>query len=264
LNNGGSAITAYKVTPYIDSSAGTPVLCTSATSCILTGLVNGTSYTFTVVATNSLGASTASAPSNAVTPVTAPGAPTAVLATRGDSQVTLNWTAPSSNGGSAITSYKVTPYIASAAAAPVLCTSATSCVITGLVNGTTYTFTVSATSIVATSVATSPSSSVTPAIVPGAPTKISSSQVFLDANRLIVTWTAPSSNGGSEITSYLITPIHGSTSLTPVSCEGASTNCALPGLHTGWQYSFTVVAINDVGSSLASVASGLSVSVFGW
>ena len=80
-----------------------------ATSTPVTGLTNGTSYTFTVAATNAIGTGPASAPSNAVTPNALPG-----RADRGDGDrrqrsATVRWTAPSSNGGSAITSYTVTP-----------------------------------------------------------------------------------------------------------------------------------------------------------
>jgi hypothetical protein len=69
--NGGSPISSYTVTPYIGTSAQTPVTVTGsppATSTTVTGLTNGTSYTFTVSATNTIGTGTASASSNAVTP----------------------------------------------------------------------------------------------------------------------------------------------------------------------------------------------------
>ncbi len=45
-----------------------------ATSTTVTGLTNGTSYTFTVSATNAIGTGPASATSNAVTPTRADGA----------------------------------------------------------------------------------------------------------------------------------------------------------------------------------------------
>jgi hypothetical protein len=65
------AITSYTVTPFIGSTAQTPVTVTGsppATSTTVNGLTNGTSYTFTVYATNSVGPGPSSAQSNAVTP----------------------------------------------------------------------------------------------------------------------------------------------------------------------------------------------------
>ena len=82
------------------------------TSDTVTGLTNGTAYTFTVAAINSVGTGPASAASNSVTPapvVTVPGAPTIGTATAGNASATVTWTAPASNGGSAITGYVITP-----------------------------------------------------------------------------------------------------------------------------------------------------------
>src|SRR5207245_10439865 len=42
-----------------------------------------------------------------------PGAPTGVTATAGHGSATVSWIAPASTGGSAITSYTVTPFIGS-------------------------------------------------------------------------------------------------------------------------------------------------------
>src|SRR5262249_10122481 len=70
-NNGGSTITKYTVTPFIGSTAQTPVTVTGsppATSTTVSGLTNGTNYTFTVTATNATGTSPASSPSTPLTP----------------------------------------------------------------------------------------------------------------------------------------------------------------------------------------------------
>ena len=89
-----------------------------------------------------------------------PGAPTGVSATAGDGQATVTFTAPGSDGGSAITGYTVT----SVQDGTKTCTTAsTSCTVNGLTNGTSYTFTLTATSANGTGAASSASSAVTPA-----------------------------------------------------------------------------------------------------
>ena len=67
-NNGGSTITLYTATSSPGGITGT--LATAGSGTInVSGLTTGTSYTFTVTATNSVGTSAASAASNSVTPV---------------------------------------------------------------------------------------------------------------------------------------------------------------------------------------------------
>jgi hypothetical protein len=169
-SDGGSAITSYTVTPFIGSTAQTPTTVSGsppATSTTVTGLTNGTAYTFKVSATNAVGTGPASAASNTVTPTataTAPAAPTNVTATAGDASAVVSWTAPS-DGGSAITSYTVTPFIGSTAQTPTTVSGsppATSTTVTGLTNGTAYTFKVSATNAVGTGPASAASNTVTP------------------------------------------------------------------------------------------------------
>ncbi|MDQ4212833.1 fibronectin type III domain-containing protein [Microbacterium sp. ASV81] len=95
---------------------------------------------------------------------TAPGAPTGVTAVSGSSQATVNWTAPA-DGGSSITSYTVTPYIGTTAQTPTTITGnppANTTTITGLTNGTAYTFAVTARNAVGTGPASAASNSVTP------------------------------------------------------------------------------------------------------
>jgi hypothetical protein len=100
----------------------------------------------------------------AAAPPTAPAAPTAVVASPANSSATLSWTAPS-DGGSQISSYTVTPYVGTAAQPATIVKGApapTSATVTGLVNGTTYTFTVSATNAVGTGQPSAPSNPITP------------------------------------------------------------------------------------------------------
>jgi chitodextrinase len=163
VSNGGSTVTGYTITPS-PACAGCSGLTTTGLSTTVTGLTNGTTYTFTVTATNAEGTSAPSAASNPVTPsgpATAPSAPTAVSATAGNAQALVTWTAPSSSGGSPITGYTITPSPACSSCSG-LTTTGLSTTVTGLTNGTSYTFTVTATNAVGTSSSSAPSNSVTP------------------------------------------------------------------------------------------------------
>ena len=164
-SNGGDPLTGYVVTPYIGTSAQTPVSVGVATTDVVTGLANATAYTFTVAATNVIGSGTASAHSNSVTPSnasTAPGAPTIGTAVAGAGQATVNWTAPTSDGGESITGYTITPYIGTTAQTAVTVGVVTTDQVTGLTDGTAYTFTVAATNGVGTGSASAQSNAVTP------------------------------------------------------------------------------------------------------
>ena len=143
------------------AGTGSPIL--------VTGLTNGQAYTFTVTATNAIGTSLASAPSNPVTPLTVPGAPTNVTAAAGNGQATVHYSAPASNGGSAITLYTAT---SSPDGLTGTSTNGGDIVVGGLANGPSYTFTVRATNAAGLGPASAPSNAVTPRTLPGAPTNV--------------------------------------------------------------------------------------------
>ena len=239
-SDGGSAITGYTVT----SSPGN-ITCTAASSpCTVSGLTNGTPYTFTVTATNAIGTSPPSTPSASVTPVAGvPGAPTGVSAVAGNASAVVSWTAPANDGGSPITNYTAT-----SSPGGLTCSGPSSpCTVSGLTNGTPYTFTVTATNSTGTGSASSPSAQVTPATVPGAPTGVSA---VAGNGSAAVSWTAPASNGGSTITGYTVTSSPGG-----FTCSSASSPCTVSGLTNGTSYTFTVKATNAKGSGTASAPS---------
>jgi hypothetical protein len=157
--------------------------------------------------------------SGTAAPPTAPDAPTGVLATAGNGSATVGWTAPG-NGGSPITSYPVTPFAGAVARPPVAVPpGATSTAVTGLVNGTAYTFVVSATNAIGTSPGSAPSNVVIPSAGAPGPTFVQqvSAQVgkgasaaaalpgaVVSGNRLIVlvgVWSGGSATAASVVDS---------------------------------------------------------------
>jgi hypothetical protein len=144
-SDGGAPITGYRINSQPGKAHESPG--PSDTSWTFPGLIAGVSYTFTVMAINSVGMSVASDPSNAVvaggTPPTAPDAPTNVSAVAGNGSATVSWTAPAHDGGATITQYSIQSK--PAVGAPVTVTPpATSGAFPGLTNGVDYTFTVKA------------------------------------------------------------------------------------------------------------------------
>lgn len=196
--SGGVAVPDVLVT----ATAGTTIVPTSVT---VTGLADGISYQFEVRATNSLGSSALSAPSNTVTPfaVTPPGAPTNVVALPGDASASVGWTAPPSNGAP-ITSYTVTALVAGAPTGitAIAGGTATNIVVSGLTNGTTYTFTVAATNSAGTGPASAQSGPVTPA--PAAP---------VQAPDLSISMSGPLSATFAANATYTLTIVNNSASV---------------------------------------------------
>ena len=174
ITGGGGAATSFTMHNSLASNALTvPDITVNApagstivpTFVVVTGLTNGVSYQFEISASNSFGTSAFSLPSNLVTPhvVTVPTAPATVVASAGIASATVAWTTPASDGGSPITSYTVTEFSGGAASASTaVLAPATSTVVSGLTNGTTYTFTVHATNAAGNGPDSAPSNAVTP------------------------------------------------------------------------------------------------------
>jgi hypothetical protein len=151
----------------VAAAAGSTVVPRSAN---ITGLVNGVTYQFEVLATNNLGSSPFSLPSNSVTPQapTVPSAPTNVSASAGNATATVSWAAPASDGGSPITSYTVSSFTAGTPTglpASVVGGGQNAAVVAGLSNGVTYTFSVHATNSIGDGPESAQSAPVTPAAV---------------------------------------------------------------------------------------------------
>lgn len=237
-SDGGSPLTGYTITSSPgDVSMQAPGYATSA---VVTGLTNGTAYTFVIVAANEHGDSPPSAPSEAATPATVPGPVTEVVAIRSDASATLSWQAPASDGGSALTGYRVTPV--PHGQPRVLDAHIRNATFTGLANGVAVTFEVVALNVMGESAPVA-SNQIVPASVPAAPRDATAVR---GDQQVALTWTAPASDGGSVVTGYVVTGTPGDISVTT-----DTLSATLEGLDNGAEYVFSIAAINDVGTGAA-------------
>jgi len=248
--NGGSAVTGYEVST--DGGTTWPTaLASTATGTTISGLANGTAYQVCVRAVNADGAGTSSAPVPA-TPLTTPSAPLNISAAPGNGQVTLSWTAPASNGGSAITSYQYSSDGGNTwTSVPGSGASTTSYTVTGLTNGTAYNFAVRAVNAAGSGAAAM--TAATPFTTPSAPQSLTATP---SDGQIALTWAAPSSDGGSAITSYQYSTDGGNTWATITGSNASTTSYAVSGLTNGTSYTVEICAVNAAGpGSPASVNS---------
>ena len=261
-STGGSAITGYKIESSSDggSSWSDLVANTSNTTTTYahTGLAAGTTRHYRVSAINANGSGVPSNVDSATTATTVPGAPTGLTATAsGQNQINLSWSAPSSNGGSAITGYRieVSSDGGSSWSDLVANTSntATTYAHTGLAAGTTRHYRVSAINANGAGTASNVDSATTATAVPGAPTGLTATAS--GTTQINLSWSAPASTGGSAITGYKIevSSNSGSSWTNLVANTGnANTTYAHTGLTAGDTRHYRVSAINTNGSGTAS------------
>ena len=218
-NNGGSAITGYKIAQSTNggSTWSTLVANTGASSTTYsnTGLTAGTTYTYRVSAINSVGTSTpsvtASATTTSNTNLTVPQPPTGLTSSVvSSSQINLSWAAPSNNGGSAITGYKIERSSNGGTNWGTLISNSgstgTTYSNTGLAANTTYTYRVSTINSVGTSTVSNTASATTLAASSGGTVSIAIKSANLAGVSFTGMWVElHASNGTTLATGY--TPI---------------------------------------------------------
>ena len=193
-------------------------------------------------------------PSNFHAKPSVPSKPTGVVATAYNGAAVVSWSAPSS-GGSSITGYRVT----SSSGATCTTSGSTACAVTGLANGSAVTFSVVASNVVGDSSASSASSAITPAVSSTAlavPTAPATPTAVAYSGAARVSWTAAATTT-APVTSYRVTssPEGLACTLSASTSPPPTLQCDFVGLTNGTAYTFTVVATNAAGDSVASAAS---------
>jgi hypothetical protein len=148
-----------------------------------------------------------------------PSAPGSVTAAAADASAAVTWTAPTSPGSYPVTTYQVT----SAPGGHTCLTSTLTCTVTGLTNGTTYTFSVKALSGAGWGEASAPSNAITPKAAPLPTITITGSR---DGQRITVTGTA-THLGGETVRPWIRFPgettYSQGSAVIPVAADGSFT-----------------------------------------
>jgi hypothetical protein len=254
---GGSAIRAYGINAYLNGvlAAAYSGCAANQTSCTINGLTNGLAYTFRMIAVNAAGDGVESSATGAITPATHAEAVRQLVAVGVNTALDISWLAPASLGGGTFDSYRI--YVrARGGAYPSTPTEVvyddnqTATQLTGLVNGNSYDVKVVTITTANTVQLVSNTAEVLqyPKTIPDAPQTVNLAPV--GASTLLVSWTAPISDGGDAISNYAAQVVGGA----QCSVSSTSNSCEVSGLVEGASYRVAVVATNGAGSSIATEA----------
>ena len=251
--------TASNITNYTYSTDGinytafSPEQTTSPVT--ISGLTNGTAYTFYLKAVTMTGMSLASSASGSTTPVIGPNAPTGLVASAAGVSGTISVSFSStslniinymySTNGSSFTSLSPAQ-----TASPVT--------ISGLTNGTSYTLYLKAVNSSGSSVASAASGSVTPYTNPAAPTSLVASAAGVSGT-ISLAFSA-GSNNGSAISNYKYST--DGTNFTAFSPAQTASPVTISGLTNGTSYTLYLKAVNSAGESVASAAASGAVTPY--
>lgn len=248
ISNGGTAITSYQYstdggTTWRNRSAGTtasPLVISTVSSSGNTDLLNGQTYTVQIRAINTSGAGSASTSLLSV-PRAAPGSSTLGTVTIGDGRLTILFV-PGSTNGSAVLKYQYQLNSGAWVDAGSLNSPLT---ISGLTNGTSYSVVIRGVNDVGDGSASN-AVTATPASPPSEPRTVITTGGNASA---VVSWLAPSDNGGATVTGYTATAYNAAASGSVVSsCSTVLTTCTITGLTNGTAYYVSVAAINAAGT----------------
>ncbi|XP_072180962.1 twitchin-like [Diadema setosum] len=226
----------------------------------VTGLKPNDEYQFRVIAENRAGQSRPSDNTESVIakpPYDVPDAPENVqVKATTSSSATLEWNRPFSDGGSPITGYIVErkdQYSSRWMRVNRTPVTDTSMVVGDLKDGLQYQFRVCAENNAGIGRASEPTRSTVikePIDAPSAPHEPTIAAITADSATL--TWAAPSRDGGSPITGYIVERKDPYTARWSPVERVTDTTCRIPGLKEGNEYQFRVVAVNKAGQGAPS------------
>lgn len=274
---GGSTVAGYELravdqtvgsTTEIVESACSTTVSNGFVTCTVRGLQNGTNYAMKVAAVNEAGRGAFSAISSALTAATNPAAVQQLSVTENNASLVVKWDDPDSLGGGTFSAYRV--YIKKSGAADfdqlhyfnVTSNLTRSVTVTqespndgmGFAGGPTLqngvAYDVKVVTVTTANAAELTSNTAVaykvPRTVPGRPAL---AVALVVSTELVLTWSAPESDGGSAISSYVVT-------FNGVACVLAhptDTTCSVPKPTASGDYVYQVTAQNDAGTSVASV-----------
>ncbi len=181
---------------------------------------------------------------------TAPDAPSGLSAVSGNAQITLSWSAPVSSGGSPVTGYRI--YRSTSTGTETFTgTTVTSTSFTDSAGspGTTYYYRVSAVNSVGEG-GLSNESSAKLVSAPSAPLDLKA--VPHKSRGIVLTWSAPTSNGGSPITGYRLYRSTSPATEVFLVAVGTVSTYRDTANSRGFGYYYVVTAVNAVGESARS------------
>ena len=248
-DEGDAPVTNVVVTA--DPGSGRCVAVTPKNQCTVTGLRNGTTYTFTVTARNARGLSDP-VTSYSVTPGTErpPGPPRAIVGAPKDSAVDLRFRTPLDRGTSPITEYRIVSRPGGRSCDTTV--TAMRCTVKGLTNGTSYRFEVQARNSVGWGVV-----GLSGPAVPGTrASKPRDLKVTSKAKGSVsISWQVPASDGGLPIRGYVVFyRLEGGTKLVTLPTV-TSLERTITGLRPGARYRISVAAVNRAGRGLTAFLS---------
>lgn len=256
ISTNGSSVIDYQID--VDSGAGFATVndgVNTSTNYVINGVTAGTYRSVRVRAVNALGASE-STPVVTGTIFSVPGAPTSlVVSALSATQLNVSWTAPVNNGGSTITDY-IVEYSSDAGTTYSIAddgvSNSTSAVVSSLTPGTLYSIRVKAKNSVGEGDYSLTQTGTTNNGSPGAPTSLA--LAVISSTQINATWSAPTSNGGSAITDYIIEiSTNGGGTYTLYNDGVSATESAnITSLSADTNYTVRVRAKNAIGESINS------------